>query len=67
MSRLEAKYLQTLRRKVDFLAHRIANQPGRRGESYDRAELAALRWALDELTEFIAETEPLDFPGHGRN
>jgi hypothetical protein len=47
-----AEMLRTLRRRADCLAHRIADREGGlvwRGLDYDRAELAALRWALEEL------------------
>ena len=67
VSRLEAKYLRLLRRRIDHLSARIAQQPGRPGESYDRHELSALRWAVAELTDYIGETEPLESSGQQAN
>lgn len=41
--------LSTLRRRADHLQQRIADNPGDTGMSWNRRELAALRWVLEEL------------------
>jgi hypothetical protein len=49
-----AEYLRVLERRRDHLARRVAAEK-RTGESYDRAELAALNWILGR---FRAEYQP---------
>lgn len=48
------KYTKVLRRRMDHLAKRIAENPTR-NLSYDRHELSALRWVLN-LVEAIRWT-----------
>ena len=43
--------LKTLTRRADHLAKRIAESP--LDLTYDKAELAALRWAIQELEEKV--------------
>lgn len=51
MPTTEQMHLDTLRRRRDHLSNRLDNRSGdsRNGMQYDRLELAALEWALDEL------------------
>jgi hypothetical protein len=41
-----SKYMKALKRRAKHLGDRIADNPSL---SYDRSELAALRWAIGEL------------------
>lgn len=43
--------IQTLQRRADHLARRIAEQDGGRNLSYDKDELSCLLWAIRELSE----------------
>jgi hypothetical protein len=48
----EIDHIRQLRRRCTHLRDRIANYKGR-SDSYDRAELAALTWALDEINNYL--------------
>jgi hypothetical protein len=41
--------LETLERRCDWLAARIAQSTGIRDLTYGRAELSALRWAIQQI------------------
>lgn len=44
------RYLEALEHRAQYLERRLAEgAKGRRGASYDRRELGALRWALGQL------------------
>ena len=45
-----AKHMKALNRRADHLKTRVAANPKL---SYDRAELAALKWAMDELKDRV--------------
>lgn len=57
------KKLEALRRRRDFLRGRIEAFEDTRGTSYDRAEVAALSWAIEELEESTAPVHPLAHSG----
>jgi hypothetical protein len=46
------KHLNTLKRRADFLAKRVKDNPDL---SFDRNERAALKWAVDTLTQPCAD------------
>lgn len=48
----ERRRIQTLEKRRDHLAERIAQNPDR-NLSYDRAELGALNWALQYIKERV--------------
>lgn len=56
MTRRERDHLQTLQRRMEHLEARIT--AAGRDRSYDRAELAALRWALRRLVTTKSLTPP---------
>ena len=45
-----ADHRRTLRRRLAHLERRLQEHQGDTGENYDRAEVAALRWALEALS-----------------
>ncbi len=47
----ERQHLKTLERRRNHLLERIQVGDGQRGGAFDKAEAAALTWALYELTE----------------
>ena len=62
---IEQKYLKMLRRRKDYLERRIsAAEPGRNDLSYDREEIAALKWAIYELGH---KYEQADLQGQGNS
>jgi len=44
----KSKHIKSLRRRAEFLRRRTEGNPDL---SFDRAELSALYWALEELTK----------------
>lgn len=61
MNKLARKYMEALQRRSDHLARRVAEADAAGSvRSYDRAELAALNWAIQSLESRL----PLsDMPG----
>lgn len=57
-----ARRIELLRRRAEHLERRIAADPARQADR-DKAEAAALRWAVDEL-ERIYPPQRKE-PGHG--
>lgn len=49
MGKKERRHLEALQRRADWLARRVAEAADRNDLSYDRAELAALLWALQRV------------------
>jgi hypothetical protein len=58
---LTRKYLRTIQRRHDYLAERIANYQayedyeGEDASSHDKAELAALTWAIQVIGQWVKE------------
>ena len=44
-----ARRLATLRRRADYLQKHIDQNPDDTGKSWNRREVAALRWAIEQL------------------
>jgi hypothetical protein len=50
-------YIRTLERRLKHVNER-AQREGWRGDSYDRAEAGALRWAIDKLRTLHPKPQP---------
>lgn len=56
------KYFKTLNRRLSFLEQRLAADPGL---SFDAAEAAALRFALECIERTFGQVKPEDQPQKG--
>jgi len=46
----EKRYLERLKKRRDFLAQRVRENPNL---TYDQAEMSALTWAIEQLTGYL--------------
>lgn len=61
MNLKQRRFLIALRRRLDFLSHRISTATARGKDlSYDKQERAALRWAIESLDD--TQASALTYP-----